>query len=61
MAYQGKENQVGVALDQVKEEFGRFRRENTDQENEETIFAVIGGDFNFDNISPGETGNFSFF
>ena len=53
MAYQGKENQVGAALDRVKEEFGRFREENTDVENEEAVFAVIGGDFNFDNVSPG--------
>jgi hypothetical protein len=54
MAYQGKENQIGEALNLVHEEFNQFRSVNVDKENERVIFAVIGGDFNFDNISPGE-------
>lgn len=53
MAYQGKENQLGVALDRVREEYARFRKAHTDEENETAVFAVIGGDFNFDNVSPG--------
>ena len=53
MAYQGKENQLGVALDRVREALAAFRQAHTDPENEETVFAVIGGDFNFDNVSPG--------
>ena len=30
-----------------------FRAANTDESSEEVVFAVLGGDFNFDNVSPG--------
>ena len=54
MAYQEMENQIGIALEKTQEAFERFRANNGDGgENEETVFAVVGGDFNFDNMSPG--------
>ena len=54
MAYQQKENLIGAAMDEVHKVFNEFRTQNSDPENEEVSFAVIGGDFNFDNISPGK-------
>ncbi len=42
------------AMNEVREEFGSFRT-RTSKENEKVIFAVISGDFNTDNISPGFT------
>ena len=53
MAYQGKENLVGQAMTEVQVEFSRFRARSL-RPDEKTSFAVISGDFNIDNISPGE-------
>ncbi len=53
MAYQGKENLVGKAMTEVQDEFAQFRK-RTSKAGERTAFAVIAGDFNIDNISPGE-------
>jgi hypothetical protein len=39
-------------MNEVREEFGSFQT-RTSKENEKVIFAVISGDFNTDNISPG--------
>ena len=52
MAYQGKENLVGRAMTEVQAEFNVFRKRN-EKPGEKTAFAVISGDFNIDNISPG--------
>ena len=57
MAFQETENQIGQALKVVQEEMKTFREANTDAENETVMFAVIGGDFNFDNVSPGDQEN----
>ena len=52
MAYQGKDNLVGQAMTEVQAEFAAFRK-RTLKEGEKETFAVIAGDFNIDNISPG--------
>jgi hypothetical protein len=52
VAYQGKENLVGGAMTEVQAEFAVFRKRN-EKPGEKTAFAVISGDFNIDNISPG--------
>ena len=56
MAYQEKENQIGKTLSEVSVKFEAFRR-STKKDDEEIKFAVVGGDFNFDNISPGDSNN----
>ncbi|TRY67707.1 hypothetical protein TCAL_02291 [Tigriopus californicus] len=53
MAYQEKENQIEQALTLTQDEFRKFREKHT-TENEEVVFATLGGDFNFDNMSPGD-------
>jgi hypothetical protein len=53
MAYQEKENQIGVTLKDVQTAFDHFRK-STARQSEEVVFAVVAGDFNFDNISPSE-------
>ena len=53
MAYQGKENLVGKAMTEVQSEFSHFQK-RTLKSGERTAFAVIAGDFNIDNISPGK-------
>ena len=50
---QGKENLVGRAMTEVQSEFATFRNRNAAC-NEKVAFAVIAGDFNIDNISPGK-------
>jgi hypothetical protein len=52
MAYQGKDNLVGQAMTEVQAEFAAFRK-RTLKEGEKETFGVIAGDFNIDNISPG--------
>ncbi len=39
-------------MNEVQNEFGSFQK-RTGKENEKLLFAVISGDFNIDNISPG--------
>ena len=56
MAYQEKENQIGVALEKAQEAFESFQEAHK-VKGEKVAFAVIGGDFNFDNISPGKKEN----
>ncbi len=59
MAYQRDEDLIGPAMGQVLQSFDGFREKNYDSENEEAVFAVIGGDFNADNMSPADTANSS--
>jgi hypothetical protein len=49
---QEKENLIGIAMTNVRKGFERFRSLHK-RDDEEVIFAVIGGDFNCDNMSPG--------
>eukprot|EP00095_Tigriopus_kingsejongensis_P001554 maker-scaffold137_size321222-snap-gene-0.11 protein:Tk01554 transcript:maker-scaffold137_size321222-snap-gene-0.11-mRNA-1 annotation:"hypothetical protein DAPPUDRAFT_322081" len=53
MAFQGKENQIEKALTLTKDSFQAFREENA-VPNENVLFATMGGDFNSDNLSPGD-------
>ena len=56
VAYQGDENLIGPFMSEAQSEFNRFRQDTLDQSKGEKVnFAVICGDFNFDNISPGTT------
>lgn len=53
VAYQGKEQLIRKALTQVEEAIASFTREQV-EEGERLEWAVVGGDFNFDNMSPGD-------
>jgi len=58
--YQEKDNLIGAAMNNVRSAFDGFRATHT-REDEDVAFAVIGGDFNCDNMSPGERqGNIKF-
>ena len=57
IAYQEKENLIGASLTLVQKAFKQFKAENFDPENEIEIFSAVGGDFNFDNVSPGDSNN----
>merc|ERR1712088_623906 len=54
VAYQGDEDLICPSMDDSQKFFNDFRK-NTLKPNEEESFAVIAGDFNFDNISPGDS------
>lgn len=54
VAYQGETNMIGPAMTELQTEFNAFR-ERTSREDEQVAFAVVCGDFNFDNISPGDS------
>lgn len=56
MAFQEKENQIQRALTLTQNEFQTFREQNT-ADDEKVVFATLGGDFNFDNMSPGDADN----
>ena len=53
VAYQGENDLIGPSMTETQREFNGFRKETLNHD-EKTSFAVICGDFNFDNISPGE-------
>lgn len=53
VAYQGKAQLIKEALTQVDEAMAQFRQEVVTQE-ETLLWEVVGGDFNCDNISPGD-------
>ena len=53
VAYQGKEQLIAEALSQVEDLMGDFRKQVV-KPNETLIWEVIGGDFNCDNLSPGD-------
>lgn len=54
VAYQGDEDLICPSMDDSQKFFNDFRK-NTLKPNEEESFAIIAGDFNFDNISPGDS------
>lgn len=53
VAYQGSEDLISPFLTEAQQEFNNFRK-STLKAGEKEEFAVICGDFNFDNISPGK-------
>jgi sphingomyelin phosphodiesterase 3 len=53
VAYQGKEQLIREALTQLEAAMADFREETVGK-GETLEWEVIGGDFNFDNISPGD-------
>ena len=53
VAYQGSEQLIAEALKQVEETMEEFREEVI-KPNETLLWEVIGGDFNCDNLSPGD-------
>jgi len=53
MAYQGKEPLIDAALSEVSAVLEEFRSEHI-HPSETLVFDVIGGDFNSDNMSPGD-------
>merc|ERR1719285_91691 len=53
VAYQGTEQLIAEALKQVEETMDKFRDDVVKPE-ETLIWEVIGGDFNCDNLSPGD-------
>jgi len=53
MAYQGLDPLIDLALTQVKEEMNLFRKSEVSS-SEQVVFDVICGDFNSDNLSPGD-------
>ena len=53
VAYQGSEQLIAEALKQVEETMEEFREEVV-KPNETLLWEVIGGDFNCDNLSPGD-------
>jgi len=53
MAYQGLDPLIDLALTELRELMDSFRKEEVDS-SENILFDVIGGDFNCDNISPGD-------
>ena len=53
VAYQGKEQLIALALTHVEQAMDDFRKENV-KENERLEWEVIGGDYNCDNMSPGD-------
>jgi len=53
VAYQGKEQLIALALTHVEEAMDEFRKEVVGS-NESLEWEVIGGDYNCDNLSPGD-------
>ena len=53
VAYQGKEQLIALALTHVEEAIDEFRKEVV-RPNESLEWEVIGGDYNCDNMSPGD-------
>ena len=51
--YAGKDDLVSPFMTEAQSEFNQFR-EDTLKSNEKLTFAIICGDFNFDNMSPSE-------
>lgn len=52
-AYQGKNLIIVKQLTELQETVRQFIKETHNPEKEVIIFSVVGGDFNFDNMSPG--------
>lgn len=52
-AYQGKSLIIVKQLTELQETVRHFIRETHNPEKEVIIFSVVGGDLNFDNMSPG--------
>lgn len=53
VAYQGLEDLISPFLSEAQAQFNQFRKK-TLKRGEKEAFAVVCGDFNFDNISPGD-------
>ena len=53
VAYQGKEQLIALALTHVEEAMDEFRKEAV-RSNESLEWEVVGGDYNCDNMSPGD-------
>ena len=54
VAYQAEDDLIGPFMTEVQSEFNLFRQEYFEAGQTEA-FAVICGDFNFDNLSPGDS------
>jgi sphingomyelin phosphodiesterase 3 len=52
VAYQGEHDLIGPSMTEAQSEFNKFQKKSL-KSGEKIAFAVICGDFNFDNISPG--------
>ncbi len=52
VAYQGEEDLISPFLSEAQIQYSQFRQ-RTQKPGEKVDFAVICGDFNFDNMSPG--------
>ncbi|KAK4306849.1 hypothetical protein Pmani_021355 [Petrolisthes manimaculis] len=53
-AYQGKKLVIARQLTELQETVRQFISETHNPDKEVIIFSVVGGDFNFDNMSPGD-------